>query len=674
MKKNVNISQKDIRCAWESFVSDGVLPHGCVLPAQVVRAWDISRSYGISAVTPQPPPVLGKKELARLQRRHGTLMAAAEPVLGMLEVSIRSTGYIATLAIAEGYLLSVVGDTSLMAEAHRVYNVPGALRSVEAVGASALSLCIAERRPLQVTGSEHYNRMFHDWKCAAAPIFDSENRAMASLTISGHISRKDHHTLALAKSCADVITIRLREHGLLQTGMRLNSMLQSVYDALPEAVLAIREDGVITHANNNARALLASEGESLEGCRAADVFTPAHLPTVHELLRVGKPRTCEVEVYCAEGPQPRTCRFAPIRLKNGGKGGMTVSINSRGQIIDLARHAGGNYARYTFRDIKGRSAALRVQMDLAERAARTNSRVLLTGESGTGKELFAQSIHNAGPAAAGPFVAISCAAIPRDLIEAELFGYVGGAFTGAREKGMIGKIELASGGTLFLDEVNSLPLDMQAKLLRALQQKEIVRIGDVRPTAVDVRVVAATNVNLMEAVRQGAFREDLYYRLNVVEIIIPPLRARRDDIRLLASLFLRRICASAGLAFVEPAPEVYEMLEAYPWPGNVRELDNVCERTLLVAGGDRPETRHLPPHIREACTGTEDAAELPAGLSLPATGNMDEIMKELIAAALQRSRGNVSKAAASLGLARSTLYRNIRRFDLTWERLGREGM
>ena len=198
-------------------------------------------------------------------------------------------------------------------------------------------------------------------------------------------------------------------------------------------------------------------------------------------------QTADLEVKTPSGPQNRLCRFVPIRLGNGKYGGTIISIPSLGQLIDIAKHVSGNYAKYAFSDIKGNNAVLLKQVELAKRAATTQAGILLTGESGTGKELFAQAIHNASSVANGPFVAISCAAIPRDLIESELFGYVGGAFTGARKNGMLGKVELASGGTLFLDEVNSLPLEMQAKLLRVLQQREIVRIGDTKPTHVEPR-------------------------------------------------------------------------------------------------------------------------------------------------------------------------------------------
>lgn len=339
---------------------------------------------------------------------------------------------------------------------------------------------------------------------------------------------------------------------------------------------------------------------------------------------------------------------------------MTLSITTKRQMIDIAKHVGGNYAKYSFDDIKGESPKLKEQIELAKKAASIVSRILLFGESGTGKELFAQSIHNSSRFHKGPFVAISCAAIPRDLIESELFGYVGGAFTGARKNGMIGKMELATGGTLFLDEINSLSLEMQAKLLRVLQQREIVRIGDTKPTPIDVRVIAATNQNLREATRQGLFREDLYFRLNVVEINIPPLRERHEDIGLLAHIFLRRQSYENNIPFSHITAEAMDALYSYAWPGNIRELDNTCERALLLAGGGAITCAHLPPHISEAEQTGQDRAKAPSFME----ENMDDTFRSLVVSTLERKQGNISKAAEHLGIARSTLYRKIKKYGL----------
>lgn len=286
---------------------------------------------------------------------------------------------------------------------------------------------------------------FHEWKCASAPIFNDNDIPIASLTISSHISCKDIHTLTLTTSCANCISIRLRESALIDTEKRLNAMLQRVLNSLPEAVVAIDGNGSITHANNKAANYLLPKNGVLVGKNIDDLFPKPELPRVRQFMRRGVPETGDVTILTHEGERTHFCRFEPIQLSNGDFG-MTLSISMKSQIINIANHAGGNYAKYSFDAIRGKSPELKAQIDLARRTARTASRVLLTGESGTGKELFAQAIHNSSSVCKGPFVAVSCAAIPRDLIESELFGYVGGAFTGARKGGMIGKMELAKGG------------------------------------------------------------------------------------------------------------------------------------------------------------------------------------------------------------------------------------
>jgi len=324
-------------------------------------------------------------------------------------------------------------------------------------------------------------------------------------------------------------------------------------------------------------------------------------------------------------------------------------------VINIAKKFGGNYAKYEFEDIKGRDPALQKQIELAKITAKTNSKVLIFGESGTGKELFAQAIHNHSSRREGPFVAISCATIPRDLFESELFGYRPGAFTGARQDGMIGKFELAHQGSLFLDEIDALPLDIQAKLLRVLQQGEIARLGDTRSIPVDVRVIAATNTDLLSEVENNNFREDLYYRVNVVEISIPPLRERKGDLELLVSLFVDRLWKEMGINKPEVFDEVLDIFHAYDWPGNVRELENCIERAVILSQGDEITKQHLPARL----------VNKPTKLVCTSSTSLRDGYRDMIEAALKRNNGNASKAARELNIARSTLYRKLKEFGIT---------
>ncbi len=314
--------------------------------------------------------------------------------------------------------------------------------------------------------------------------------------------------------------------------------------------------------------------------------------------------------------------------------------------------------RYTIDSIVGASGAIQDLRQEALKAAATNLPILISGESGTGKELFAQAIHHASPRRVYPFVRINCAAIPRDLMESELFGYEEGAFTGALSKGKPGKFELASQGTVFLDEIGDLPLDMQPKLLRVLEEKELERVGGTRVVPVDFRLIVATNQNLEQMVAQGRFRQDLFYRLNVIPLNIPPLRERREDIIPLARLILREITKETINREIRIDPQAETILGNYDWPGNVRELSNVLERIASSLEGEAIFARHVPVHLYSS----------PKGRSFQDALLLKEVMHraevEAIRHALAVSKGNKAQAAKLLGIHRTLLYKKIRKHGI----------
>jgi transcriptional regulator with PAS, ATPase and Fis domain len=284
----------------------------------------------------------------------------------------------------------------------------------------------------------------------------------------------------------------------------------------------------------------------------------------------------------------------------------------------------------------------------AKKAAKVASTVLLEGESGTGKEIIARAIHRES-GRPGAFVPVNCGAIPKELIESELFGYEEGAFTGAKRGGMKGKFELADQGTLFLDEIGEMPLEMQVRLLRVLDDKTITRVGGSKPQAVDVRVIAATNRNLKEEIRAGRFREDLYFRLNVVNITLPPLRARKTDIPLLANYFVRLFCKQFQREEVLIPEETMALLCRYDWPGNVRELRNVIESALIFTEGKILTPESLPAYLREHLPISRERKK----------GKLREYEEEIVWETLKMYEGNISRAARALGISRNTLYRKI---------------
>ncbi|MDQ0338348.1 PAS domain S-box-containing protein [Caldalkalibacillus uzonensis] len=347
------------------------------------------------------------------------------------------------------------------------------------------------------------------------------------------------------------------------------------------------------------------------------------------------------------------------------------------QLDQLKSAVSQNHAESPFSQIKGKSRTIQEAIQMAMKVAKTEATVLITGESGVGKELFARAIHEASLRHDQPFVPINCGAIPPALFESELFGYEAGAFTGASKEGKKGKIELASGGTLFLDEVGELPMDMQVKLLRVLQEQEVYRIGATKPLPVNIRVLAATNRNLEQMAAEGTFREDLYYRLNVVSLSIPPLRDRLEDIPELVQMFINEFAAKYQKPIPSLDSQVMALFLQYHWPGNIRQLRNVVERLIILTDGQEikeEDVRYLFP-VAES-SGRQQYVSQPANdfstfRFNPLSVEKEALEKRRIEQALKETYGNKSAAAKKLGISRATLYQKLKQYGLSWKREGR---
>jgi transcriptional regulator with PAS, ATPase and Fis domain len=326
-------------------------------------------------------------------------------------------------------------------------------------------------------------------------------------------------------------------------------------------------------------------------------------------------------------------------------------------------------ATYTFEDIVGEGPKITTIISLAQRAARTASTVLLVGESGTGKELFAQAIHKDSERRHGPFIKINCAAISEDLLEFELFGYAEGAFTGARKGGKPGKFELANHGTVFLDEIGDMNLRMQAKILHVLQEREIERVGGTQPFKIDVRIIAASNRNLYVMVQEGTFRDDLFYRLNVMLLVLPNLRERPEDFELLANYLVAKLNQKLKTDVEGISSEAMHLLQNYAWPGNVRELESVLERTMNMFDCPFICPEHLPSQLRQSVIGMVNNQE-DGGKKMLAVGSNSE--KDLRLDALRSAEGNKVKAAESLGIHRSDLYKKLTKHGFSGCKLSQE--
>ncbi len=444
--------------------------------------------------------------------------------------------------------------------------------------------------------------------------------------------------------------------------------LQTLVNHVPYGLMVLEPGGVVRHLNAEAARQLRlprhlAQGRTLGSLLDFDTM-------VEQVFLTG-------EGYVDRERTIATPRFqlhvldtaVPVKAADGRVLSVVNTFREISGAHRLADRLAGSHARHTFDSIIGQSPALLATMAAARKAAAGQANVLLSGESGTGKEVFAQAIHNASARREGPFIAVNCAALPRDLIESELFGYAPGAFTGAQREGRPGKFEAASGGTIFLDEVSELPLDVQAKLLRVLQEREVVRLGSTRAVRMDARVVTASNRDLHAMVARKEFREDLYYRCHVIALTLPPLRERPADVALLATHFLARYGAALGKP-VHPLPAaVLAALLQHPWPGNVRELENAMERLVNLSEGGTLDAAvlGLAPPAHATGTTTYSGATPSVDATAPVR-SLREAEREAIVQALRAHRFNVTRAAQSLGIAKPTLYAKLRLHGIGLER------
>lgn len=460
-------------------------------------------------------------------------------------------------------------------------------------------------------------------------------------------------------------------------------ILNTIFENSNKGLLVIGENGEIQQVNATLATMLRTSPDELIGRQLNDVCKHNALRKLMSILRTGVPEYGKLD--CIEG-RSILADYLPIKNNQHIQGALIKIVflhpepqmNSDTQYLRKKKQTSkkSSSVMYTVDSISGNSLQM---IDLKEtllKVAPRNSNILITGESGTGKELFAQAIHAASLRRSGPFIKINCAAIPDTLLESEFFGYEEGAFTGGKKGGQIGKFELANGGTVFLDEIGDLSFALQAKLLRFIQEKEIQKLGGGQAKLADVRVVVATNVNLEHMIKYKKFREDLYYRLNVVNLSIPPLRERREDIKSLASRFIDKYNKLFDLRVVGLTSEVEKIFYEYSWPGNVRELENVIERAFNIIEENTICRSHLPAQLANLSENesinhdienfqrkNEFSISLVKGQTLQETIN--RIEKLVILQMLMDNKGNKAKAAQKLGISRPGLYKKLIKYNLT---------
>ncbi|MEN6461190.1 MAG: sigma 54-interacting transcriptional regulator, partial [Syntrophomonas sp.] len=452
-----------------------------------------------------------------------------------------------------------------------------------------------------------------------------------------------------------------------------NSRLNNIFKTMSDGVLIINNEGTVTKTNKIAEEIFGKSSSELVNQSIMNLVG-LKAPCAQKILeRQESYNDIEVLVDGSVGRIHCLSSGAPIMDDQGIASGGVIMLRPMDKIQKLINRFSGAHATFKFENIIGHSSELLNTIHIASMAASGKSNILLEGESGTGKEVFAQAIHNQSSRSKGPFVAVNCGAIPRELIGSELFGYAEGAFTGAKRGGRPGKFELAGGGTLFLDEIGDMPLDQQVALLRVLQERSLTRIGDDKVIPVDVRIICATNKNLAEEVEKGHFRQDLYYRLNVVSIKLPALRERREDIPDLFNHMPNTIGQELNKGIKLVDPEVMRLLKEYDWPGNVRELQNVVERIVNINDGDVVKLEHLPKSIKNY--GGNKTVEISQWISPTDLERLNErkIRKQYleekerqrIINLLDQYGGNISQVAKEMSISRSTVYRRMQQYNIS---------
>lgn len=630
---------------------------------EVVESWIRSYNYGLDVFNYNYGPVLEETALEELLRKKDLLLNAADPYIRQLETMLSNSECIILLTDEQGVMLRVIeGGKELLEQQNKRFRlVPGSIWTEETIGTCAHGISLITKTPMQICGSEHYCEKYEQISCSSAPIFDSNGNLAGTLCIvSPSFHHQTSHSLGLVISMAWAVQNEFQ--------LELNNELLSVtLETAEEAVITINKEGIINKANVPARKILNHMNKDLVGMPIESILGKQSI--IRSVLETGKSISDTVISNEKINQRLHLHSMQPVKDQYGNTYGCVLTFKQLHQTRKLVNQNAGLKATYTFDDIIGNSCPLKKSINMSKKFAHLNANILIQGESGTGKELFAQAIHNESRPN-GPFIALNCAAIPHTLVESELFGYEGGAFTGAKRHGKQGKVELANGGTLFLDEIGDMPLELQPVLLRVLEEGKVMRIGANRYMPVDFRLITATNNDLLHLVEKGQFRKDLYYRLKALTINIPPLRDREADIIILAQHFINATAKKQQ----KTAPSLSDLaaLEIinYSWPGNIRQLENAMlfAVSMCTDGVIKPE--ELPEEINSgvsAASNQIDSEPAAPAVTLDGTENnfsLKDIEKIMICHVLQKTNNNISIAAEQLGISRSTLYRKIGEYKL----------
>jgi transcriptional regulator of acetoin/glycerol metabolism len=651
---------QNVSSQWNRFVSKQQVDRNAVRQI-VLESWERCMSYGLNPYLTEYNISLSPDELQERLEKNKELIEIAWPILETLIDNIEDTHFRVDLFDAEVYLLKTKGSSRIIEESIKLRSYPGVSKREEHSGTNAIALAYLHKKPIFVIGADHYISLFHTWGCASAPIQDGDGHIIGFVNMTGPRNRIHPHTLGMVVSIAKAIEHNLKLNDIAKRMSMQNVLMENVIESVEKGLMVIGKNGNVEKISHNGQILLG-----LNDVNSLNIY---NLFDAREALQNSLTNTStghELTVKSTHNNKNLYMEIKPLKVTNGIQMAL-ATFQEIASVQKLARQFGTAGARFRFTDIVGAEGGLRDVVTLAKKAALSDAKILLQGESGTGKELFAHAIHNASAARKGPFVTLNCAAIPTELIESELFGYEEGTFTGARKGGMMGKFEMADSGTLFLDEISSMPLILQGKLLRFLQSNTFMRLGSTKELEVNIRVIAASNRDLQEEMKKGNFREDLFYRLHVVKIPIPPLRERKEDIVALIKHFIEKHRRQSGKMF-SADQDFVQVLQAYGWPGNVRELENVIARAVAVSPTPLLTIQSLPVEMERKVIFGSGTGKVPlrASDSEPVY-ELDSLEQQHIRQVLTAKGGNIRQAAKELGIARNTLYRKMKKYGIQYD-------
>jgi len=655
----------------------------------IAQAHARSRAIGLRVSEAPDFQPLGRADLRNLIDANHTLYAQARPVMDALHAQIVDTESMVLLTDRNGVILHSLGDTDFVEKARRVALRPGVSWAERDRGTNAIGTALVDARPTTIHAGEHFLHANHILTCSCAPIADPWGHTLGALDVSGaphglHGSHK--HTLALVRMSAQMI-----ENHLFNTefadAIRLQFHARAEFiGTLYEGLVAFAADGTLLCANRSALFQFGTSLAALQQRGFEALFGQPFPAFVQQLVRArGEPRSACIPLTLPSGVRVLARGTPGAALVGAQPAWPERSARERERERDPAGAAAPGGARApaaawqpTLADLDTGDARVAAVLERVARVRGRDIPVLVLGRTGTGKEWLARALHQDSPRRAAPFVALNCAALPDTLIEAELFGYEDGAFTGAKRRGSAGKIVQAHGGTLFLDEIGDMPLAQQVRLMRVLQERAVVPLGGARAVPVDLRIVCATHRDLRAMIAEGTFREDLYYRINGLAVTLPPL-AERSDLDALVARVLTHVRREIRDAPARITPEVRDYFARCRWPGNLRQLANVLRTAAIMAEGeDAIDLAHLPEDLAHDCAPAETdddadargstAPQAPAAPCAPKDsahasrpGRLADWQARLIEDTLTRHDGNVSATARELGLARNTVYRHLRR-------------